>query len=108
MNHHVMPAFDITLAMIEGTKVQTYCGRSFVPTVQVGTSGRPDLPGAPDCRKCTELRELTVKWNRLRLEKNRLMREMRAVEKQYRHAVEDESTRQAQPTPDEVSQEVTA
>lgn len=86
-NHKVMPGTDLDIAIIEGTTIEAFCGMQFVPTVTVGTSGRADVPGAPDCEACLKLYDLTVQWNRLRHERNRINRELYALEKEYTRRV---------------------
>ncbi|PRA83505.1 hypothetical protein CQ045_03795 [Microbacterium sp. MYb66] len=81
VNHMVKAGFDLNLAMIEGTPIEAWCGERFTPSVTVGTSGRADVPGAPHCDRCQEVVDNWRKFIRLKDEKNRLIREMRAVEK---------------------------
>lgn len=103
-NHIILPAYDITLAVLEGTKVEAFCGDVFVPTVITGTSGRFDDPTGEQCEPCEESRRLTVEWNKLRHEKNRLLREMNAVSKVYRNAREEwREQRKCAPQREEVS-----
>lgn len=82
----ILPKFDVTLAVIEGARVEAFCGSTFVPTVIPGTSGNYTDPAGGWCAACEESRNITIEWNRLRHEKNRILREMRAVEKAYRTA----------------------
>ena len=79
--NHIVRSGDIDLAMIEGTRIEVWCGLRFVPTVTVGTSGRAHVPGAPDCERCKTIVDTWREWIRLKDEKNRLIREMRAIEK---------------------------
>lgn len=98
-NHRVKSG-DLQLAMIEGTPIKTFCGDIFVPTVQVGTSGRADLPGAPNCDRCDEAIEVCRQWSRVKEEKNRLVREMRALEKLHKQLmVEYREKRENVPDP---------
>lgn len=98
-NHKVKPGMNLDIAIIEGTKIEAFCGMQFVPTVTVGTSGRADVPGAPDCEACQELYHITVKWNRLRHERNRINRELYSIEKEYRRLRQAERTRADDPEP---------
>lgn len=79
--NHMIKGGHLTIAMIEGTEVAAWCGIRFVPEVQVGTSGRADAPGAPSCERCKEIVDNWREFIRLKDEKNRLLREMRAIEK---------------------------
>ena len=92
-NHKVIPGADLAIAIIEGTKIEVFCGLQFVPTVTVGTSGRADVPGAPDCEACQELYDITVEWNRLRHERNRINRELYSREKEYRRLRQAQRTK---------------
>lgn len=83
-NHTIRPEYNVQLAMIKGTEIVAFCGRRMIPTVQVGTSGRADRPGAPQCEACVEGERICFEWSRLKDEKNRLAREMRAMEKAFR------------------------
>lgn len=85
-NHKILPAFDITLAALNGTTIEAFCGDVFVPTVIPGTSGAFRDPTGNECEACDESRAITREWNRLRRERNRMVREMRVIEKAYRSA----------------------
>lgn len=85
-NHIILPAHDVTLAVLEGTPVEAFCGEVFVPTVIPGTSGQFFEPNGDQCEPCEESQRLTVEWNRLRHEKNRLLREMNAISTAYKNA----------------------
>lgn len=88
-NHIVKAGYNLDLAMIEGTPIEVWCGLRFVPTVTVGTSGRADIPGAPDCERCKKIVSSWRDWIRMKDEKNRLIREMRALEKLQRERIRD-------------------
>lgn len=98
-NHTVKPGTNLDIAIIEGTKVEVFCGLQFVPTVTVGTSGRADIPGAPDCEACRELFDITLKWNRLRRKRNRINRELYSLEKEHNRLREVERERVGTPEP---------
>lgn len=102
-NHKVKPGMNLDIAIIEGTKIEVFCGMQFVPSVTVGTSGRADVPGAPDCEACQELYDITVKWNRLRRERNRINRELYSLEKEHVRLREAERTKADAPEPTFVS-----
>lgn len=103
-NHIILPRFDITLAVLEGTKVEAFCGDIFIPTVIPGTSGSYADPTGDDCKACEESRDLTVEWNRLRHEKNRLLREMNAVSNVYKNARKEwREERESAPQREEVT-----
>lgn len=84
INHKIRPEYDVTLAMIEHTEVAAFCGEKMIPSVVPGTSGSAAVPGAPACETCEELLGISWQWSRLKEEKNRLLREMRALEKAHR------------------------
>lgn len=84
INHVVIPGVDLQIAMIEGSEVTAFCGVRFVPTVQVGTSGSAAAPGAPWCSSCDDLHDIALRWSRLKDERNRLNRELYALNREYR------------------------
>lgn len=92
--NHLIKSGDITLAMIEGTKLKAFCGISFVPTVTPGTSGRADDPKSPMCPTCVEARDICLEWSRVKDEKNRLIREMRMLENAHRTVITERRVRE--------------
>ncbi|MGL3150667.1 hypothetical protein ACSS7Z_09930 [Microbacterium sp. A82] len=89
-NHTIRPKYDIDLAIIEGTKVMAFCGDVFIPTVTPGTSGRADVPGARYCEACEESMTISEEWSRIKDEKNRLIREMRMLEKAHKSLIREQ------------------
>lgn len=83
-NHRIPPEFDVQLAMIEGTPVTAYCGISFTPHVQVGTSGRATAPGAPTCERCLTAEDLHERWSRLADQRDDIEHEMDMLNAQHR------------------------
>jgi len=81
VNHKVKSSADLEIALIEGTPIKVWCGIEFVPHIRIGSSGRADEPSAPTCEQCDEVISDWRAWIRLKDEKNRLIREMRAIEK---------------------------
>lgn len=82
--NHVIRGYDIELAMIEGTEIVAECGATFVPSVTVGTSGRADVPGAPLCDVCDELKALLDERRKLRIWRDWLERQINAGDEEYR------------------------
>lgn len=82
--NHVIRGYDIELAMIEGTEIVAECGATFVPSVTVGTSGRADVPGAPLCDVCDELKALLDERRKLRIWRDWLERQIYAGDEEYR------------------------
>lgn len=102
INHKIRGGRDLQLAMIEGTPVSAWCGIRLVPEVQLGTSGRADVPGAPNCDRCKEIVDNWREFIRLKDEKNRLLRKMRVIEKLQRTLHKEwreERGRSTQPAP---------
>lgn len=97
VNHIIRSGHDLQLAMIEGTEVLTRCGIWFIPTVTVGTSGRADIPGNPQCADCDRALELLRQWSRLKDEKNRMLREMRTLERQHRELISGVREKRSEP-----------
>lgn len=87
INHTIRPAFDIELAIIEGSEVVGFCGHRFVPTVIVGTSGRADDPSAPHCQNCRDAIDICERWSRLTDEQARITAEMEQLEQAHRDLV---------------------
>lgn len=72
VNHRVWPEYNIDLALIEGTEIETLCGERFVPTVTVGTSGGAHVPGAPICEDCETAAEISRALKQLRRQQEAL------------------------------------
>ena len=81
-NHIVMRGLEI--ALIEGTPVKTFCGDSFVPTLRVGSGGQADEPTWPMCEICESVRDLVHAEMEAREESNRMLREVRAIQRQIK------------------------
>ncbi|MDQ1130676.1 hypothetical protein [Microbacterium sp. SORGH_AS_0888] len=89
VNHRIRPGYDVTLAMIEGTEVRSLCAISFVPTVQVGTSGLATDPTAPDCPECQDLYDITREAWEAKKRRNAANRDLYAAKKRYRERVDE-------------------
>ncbi len=97
VNHTIRPSFNIQIAVIEGTPVIAFCGKTFVPTVTVGTSGRATVPGAPNCPDCETAIDMSERFTQLRDEKNRITREMRALQREHKKLIHTSRERHAEP-----------
>lgn len=84
INHLIKPECDLNLAMIEGTPVEGLCGVTFTPSVQMGTSGRADVPTAPICDHCETAKDISEKWSRLADERELIQHEMDALNAEHR------------------------
>lgn len=98
-NHIIHDRYDIQLAMIEGTEIEALCTDRFIPEVEGGTGGGAHVPGAPLCERCQLARDITERWNILRIEVERLQAQMEALSMEYRlhrtqWRVERETTRE--------------